>query len=178
MKKCLIVVDYQNDFVSGSLGFPGAAGLEQRIIDKIAKYRDSGDEVVFTFDTHGEDYMETQEGMNLPVAHCLLGTEGHKLYGRLSGAVQGSDRLFNKDTFGSDALYMYLKAEEFSAIELVGLVSNICVIANAVLAKTAQPETPIHVDASCTASHDAHLHQAALDVMAGLQINVKQGVSE
>ena len=172
MKKCLIVVDYQNDFVSGALGFPGASGLEQAIIGKIKQYRENGDEVVFTLDTHGDDYLETQEGKNLPVAHCLQGTKGHELYGHLPGMVLETDRIFHKETFGSDALYKYLKEEKFAAIELAGLVSNICVIANAVLAKTAQPETPIHVDKNCTASHDPHLHQAALEVMAGLQITI------
>jgi nicotinamidase-related amidase len=172
VKSCLIVVDYQNDFVSGSLGFPEASELEPFIAQKVKQYRDNGGEVLFTFDTHGDDYMETQEGANLPVSHCLQGTAGHELYGQLSGMILESDKRFNKSTFGSDELYMHLKAVQYSSIELVGLVSNICVIANAILAKTAQPETPILVEARCTASHDSRLHQAALDVMAGLQIRV------
>jgi nicotinamidase-related amidase len=172
MKKCLIVVDYQNDFVSGSLGFPGAAELERYIVQKIKQYRDNGGEVVFTFDTHGEDYMNTKEGRNLPVAHCLKDTDGHKLYGQVSDLIQESDKQLCKNTFGSDALYMYLRMEAFESIELVGLVSNICVISNAILAKTAQPETPVIVDAKCTASHDSKLNQAALDVMESLQIQI------
>jgi len=172
MKRCLIVVDYQNDFVSGSLGFPQAAALEQHIAQKIKQYRDSGDEVVFTLDTHYNDYLDTQEGRRLPVAHCLKYTDGHELYGHVKTLSLDSDMRFCKLTFGSDALYSFLKAEPFQSIELIGLVSNICVIANAVLAKTAQPETPILVDAKCTASHDEHLHRAALDVMEGLQIQV------
>ena len=172
MKKCLIVVDFQNDFVTGALGFPEAAELEGHIAEKIKQYRDNGDAVVFTFDTHGKDYMYTQEGRNLPVAHCLWGTEGHRLYGQAGVLALESDRRFIKNTFGSDALYQYLKTEPFTGIELVGLVSNICVIANAILAKTAQPETPVTVDAKCTASHDKALHQAALDVMKGMQIQI------
>lgn len=172
MKKCLIVVDYQNDFVSGTLGFPEAAALEQHIVQKIRQYRDNGDAVIFTFDTHGSDYLDTQEGRNLPVAHCLAGTEGHNLYGRVANEMLASDKRFHKNTFGADALYVYLKTERFQTIELVGVVSNICVISNAILAKTAQPETPVLVDARCTASHDSRLHQAALDVMSGLQIEV------
>ena len=172
MKKCLIVVDYQNDFVTGTLGFPGADELESRIAQKISKYRDDGDVVAFTFDTHGDDYLDTQEGKNLPVAHCLSDTPGHQLYGKVASLVLDSDRQFIKNTFGSDELYEYLKTDRFVSIEFVGLVSNICVMANAVLAKTAQPETPVIVDAKCTAGHDECLHKAALDVMEGIQIRV------
>ena len=172
MKKCLIVVDYQNDFVTGSLGFPEAAAIEARIVEKIRRYRDSGDAVVFTFDTHGEDYPDTQEGRNLPVAHCIQGSAGHGLYGKAAGMIAEHDKRFYKNTFGSDALYAYLKQERFESIELAGVVSNICVISNAVLAKTAQPETPILVDARCVASNDAYLNRAALDVMASLQIRI------
>jgi len=172
MKKCLIVVDFQNDFVSGTLGFPEATGIEQGIAGKIRGYRDNGDEVVFTFDTHGEDYTQTQEGRRLPVAHCLEGTAGHNLYGGVAELIAESDKRFLKHTFGSDGLYEFLKSHKFKSIELVGLVSNICVLANAVLAKTAQPETPVIVDAACTASFDKDLHKAALGVMKGLQIEV------
>ena len=172
MKKCLIVVDFQNDFVSGSLGFPKAAELEPHIVRKIEEYRSRGDSVLFTFDTHGDDYSSTQEGRNLPVAHCLRDTEGHKLYGRVGELALDSDLRFIKNTFGSDALYEHLKTESFSSIELVGLVSNICVISNAVLAKTAQPEAVIIVDSKCTASHDEALNTAVLEVMKGLQIQV------
>ncbi len=172
MKKCLIVVDYQNDFVSGSLGYPEAAAIEQSIAAKIESYRNRGDEIIFTLDTHGQDYMQTQEGQNLPVPHCIERTPGHALYGKAAELRMDGDETFRKRTFGSDALYGYLKSHPFESIELVGVVSNICVISNAVLAKTAQPETPIIVDSACTASNDAHLHRAGLDVMAGLQIKI------
>lgn len=172
MKKCLIVVDYQNDFVSGSLGFTEAAQLEQHIAQKIKQYRNNGDEIVFTFDTHGKDYMNTQEGRNLPVVHCEQETDGHKLYGSIKNLISETDKRFCKETFGSDLLYLHLKTTLFKSIELVGVVSNICVISNAVLAKTAQPETPVSVDARCVASNDKKLNAAALDVMSSLQIQV------
>lgn len=172
MKKCLIVVDYQNDFVSGSLGFPKAVELEDKIVEKIRAYRAAGDAVVFTFDTHTREYLLTQEGRKLPVPHCIYGTEGHKLYGRVNGEADAEDMCFIKTTFGSDALFDFLKQNRFSAIELVGVVTNICVISNAVLVKTAQPETPVTVDASCTASNDDELHEKALDVMESFQITV------
>jgi nicotinamidase-related amidase len=172
MQRCLIVVDYQNDFVSGSLGFPGAEALDALIAGKIQEYRARGDVVVFTFDTHGSDYLETQEGKALPVPHCIEGTTGHRLYGKTAKMMHSNDRRFFKQTFGSDELYEFLKSTPFEQIELVGLISNICVVSNAVLAKTAQPETPITVDAECTASNSLDLHNAALDIMAGLQIRV------
>ncbi|MCL2774504.1 MAG: cysteine hydrolase [Oscillospiraceae bacterium] len=172
MKKCLIVVDYQNDFVSGALGFPAAAELEEYIAEKINEYRRDNGTVLFTFDTHSENYINTQEGRNLPVVHCLHDTPGHNLYGKIATLLLESDKRFYKNTFGSDEMYQYLKTETFESIELVGVVSNICVISNAVLAKTAQPETPVIVDAKCTASNDAGLNKAALDVMSSLQIYV------
>jgi nicotinamidase-related amidase len=178
MQRCLIVVDYQNDFVSGSLGFPGAELLDPLIAEKVRRYRANGDAVVFTFDTHGADYLKTQEGKCLAVPHCIKGTPGHDLYGETAKLLREDDLRFYKRTFGSDGLFEYLKATPFERIELVGLVSNICVVSNAVLAKTAQPETPIVVDARCTASHDLQLHQAALDVMVGLQIRVARGIDD
>jgi nicotinamidase-related amidase len=172
MPKCLIVVDYQNDFVCGALGFAGAEALDGAIAEKIGEYRANGDTVVFTFDTHGGDYLETQEGRNLPVPHCIEGTDGHELYGETAKAALPSDRRFRKPAFGSGELYEFLKATPFESIELVGLVSNICVLSAAVLAKTAQPETPVIVDSACTAGPDPALHEAALKVMEGLQISV------
>lgn len=172
MKKCLIVVDYQNDFVAGSLGFPKAAELEQNIAIKIMEYRKNGDEIMFTFDTHTDNYLNTQEGKNLPVGHCLKGTSGHALYGSVANLIIDSDKRFYKDSFGSDEMYQFLRNNEFDSIELVGLISNICIIFAAVLAKTAQPETPIIIDAKCTASFDDSLNQASLDVMAGFQVQI------
>lgn len=175
MKKCLIVIDYQNDFVSGSLGFQKAAGLDEKIADKIKEYHSGGDDVLFTLDTHGKDYLKTHEGQCLPVMHCIKETEGHKLYGMTGENCTEDDRSFEKVTFGSDALYEYLKKTPYARIELVGVVTNICVISNAVLAKTAQPETDIQIDASCVASNDEDLQEAALKVMESLQIRIING---
>ena len=172
MKRCLVVVDYQNDFVAGSLGFAKAAELEKYIAKKVHSYHCNHDDVIFTLDTHDENYLESQEGILLPVVHCVKGTPGHQLYGQIASMVLKEDRCFYKHAFGSDALYEHLKTNTYDHIELVGLVSNICVLANAVLAKTAQPETSVSVDAKCTASHDEQLHEAALDVMVGMQIAV------
>lgn len=171
MKKLLIVVDYQVDFVDGSLGFPGAEHLAQPIQEKIEAYRQAGDEVVFTMDTHGSDYAQTQEGQNLPIPHCVEGSAGWQLYPPLQARPE--EKVFRKPAFGSAELFDYLRANPFEQIELVGLVSSICVITNAVLAKTAQPETPIVIDRRCTDGGDKALHEAALQVMAGLQMHIR-----
>lgn len=172
MKKCLIVVDYQNDFVTGSLGFEKAEQLDDRIADKIEKYRNDGWKIIFTFDTHEENYLLTNEGKNLPIEHCIKGTDGHKLYGRTAQMLKESDKCFFKPSFGSAELFEYLKAEKFDSVELCGVVTNICVISNAVLAKTALPESEVSVDSAYVASNDDNLNNAALDVMQSLQINI------
>lgn len=172
MKKCLIVVDYQNDFVTGSLGFAKAVDLEGRIACKIDEYRKSGDDIIFTLDTHGKNYMQTREGKFLPIEHCIAGTSGHELYGVVGAIRLEGDKCFCKSSFGSDGLYEYLKGSNYGGIELVGVVTNICVISNAVLAKTAQPEIDVIVDASCVASNDDAMNEKALDIMESLQIKV------
>lgn len=182
MKRLLIVVDYQNDFVDGSLGFPGAEKLDELIVAKIKSYREAGDEVAFTFDTHHKDYLTTLEGKYLPVEHGIEGSAGWQLYGRVSKMVEDNDHVFVKSAFGSIELAQFLTRRQcaandrglqpFISIELVGLVSNICVLSNAVIAKTACPNVPVIVDASCTDSFDKTLHKKCLDVMAGIQIEV------
>ena len=171
MRKLLIVVDFQNDFVDGSLGFPGAVALEGKICAKIRQYRAEGQQIVFTLDTHDAFYEKTQEGRNLPVPHCIKGTKGHQLYGCVLELSEGC-RKFEKGTFGSDQLFFYLEESEFDSIELVGLVSNMCVLVNAVLAKTALPEALIIVDAACTDSFSPQLHEETLDVLESIQVTV------
>ena len=182
MKRLLIVVDYQNDFVDGALGFEGAELLDERIARKIDEYREAGDNVCFTLDTHHKDYLETQEGRKLPVVHCIEGTHGHELYGEVAARIHDTDSVFMKPTFGSAALFerlakrqavaMELGTLPFESIELVGLVSNMCVLSNAVMARAACPDVPIIVDAACTAAPDAAMNEKALDIMEGLQIRV------
>ena len=173
MKQLLIIVDYQNDFVTGSLGFPEAQKLEVSIAEKIYGYRQRGDEILFTMDTHGSDYLKTQEGTWLPVEHGNQDTWGWKLTDGIGSAQRASGPLYFKSCFGSAELFSYLQEKTYAQVELVGVVSNICVLSNAVLVKTALPETPVIVDASCTASNDPILHEKALDVMEGLQIQVR-----
>ncbi|MBO4578553.1 MAG: cysteine hydrolase [Clostridiales bacterium] len=169
--RLLVVVDMQNDFIDGSLGFEGASAIIPGILSKIEEYKASGDDVVYTLDTHGEDYLSTQEGKNLPVVHCIEGTEGYKLCPALE-EVLSDCKAFCKPTFGSTELGSFIAAGDYDSIELCGLVSNICVISNAMLAKAFAPEAKIVVDSKLTASAFPDLHQAALDVMKGVQIEV------
>lgn len=170
MKKLLIVIDYQNDFVTGSLGSQQALELEQPIAKKIQSCRQNGYDIAFTLDTHDDNYLLTAEGKALPVPHCYKESEGWSLYGEVRSLKHESDKCFHKSTFGSDELYEYLKGSNYEKIELVGVVTNICVIANAVLAKTALPEAEVILDSSCTAGSTEELKQKAIDVMNSLQI--------
>lgn len=171
-KNLLIVVDYQNDFVTGSLGFPKAVALEQGICDKINLYRQNKADILFTLDTHNPDYLQTQEGKNLPVPHCIRGSEGGRLYGKVAELAADTDHFIEKCSFGASGLADFLAQKQYTAIEFVGVVSNICVISNAVIAKAIQPEASIVVDASCVASFDDALNEKALDVMQGLQMKI------
>ena len=172
MKNLLLVIDFQNDFVTGSLGFPGAEALDGPIARKIAQYRESGDDVAFTLDTHGENYMDTQEGRKLPVAHCLRGTSGWELYGETGRSRREGDLVLEKPAFPSLELGNLLRERGYGRVELVGLVSYICVLSNAVIVKAALPEAEIVVDAACTAGPDPELHQKALDLLETLQATV------
>lgn len=172
MNQALIVVDYQNDFVDGALGFDGAPALQDAICQAIATARQAGSTVIFTYDCHAPDYLQTQEGRNLPVEHCIKGTDGAELFGTVATMRQEADPVFYKNGFGSLALANYLTTQTFDKITLVGVVSHICVISNAVLAKAALPEAEIVIDAAATDGFDPQLHQSALDVMANLQMTI------
>lgn len=170
MKNLLIVVDFQNDFVNGSLGFEGAELIDEPILAKIKEYEKNNDDIIYTFDTHYDDYLETREGKGIPIKHCIKETDGHALFGKVfehytKGNYKNTLALF-KDTFGSvDLMNQLIKREAYDKIELVGLVSYICVLSNAIIAKTAMPEARIVVDSNCTAGGDKKLHEDCLNLM-------------
>lgn len=170
--KTLVVVDYQVDFVDGALGFPGAEKLEPVILGKIAECRSSGGQVIFTLDTHGSDYLNTAEGRKLPVVHCVKGTPGHSLYGKAAQSVKPEDIVIEKPAFGSLELADLLRRIAPDEVELCGLVTDICVISNAIIAKAALPESRVVVDSAACAAADPQAHSRALDVMRGVQIDV------
>ncbi len=173
MKKILLVVDYQVDFVSGALGFAGAELLDRPIAEKIKEYGKGN--VFYTLDTHFDNYLDTKEGKNLPVPHCIKGTAGWEVYGETKQALFDADAVcIEKRSFGIDLTDETLSKlpRAVDSVEIVGLVSNICVISNAVILNTLYSEAEITVDAALTASFDDMLNKEALDVMSGLQINV------
>lgn len=179
-KHVLIVVDYQKDFVDGALGFEGAEKLDEGIAALMREYEQKEDGVIFcTFDTHGVDYMRTQEGKRLPVVHCIKGKDGWQMYGESGKIERTSPKCLRvkKQTFGSLKLGKKLKAlDEESGIEditLVGVVTNMCVISNAVIAKSACPEARIIIKKDLVASFDKEMHEKALDVMASMQMDIE-----
>ena len=174
MQRYLFVIDYQNDFVDGALGFPGAEKLDDAIAAKVRQYGPG--RVLFTRDTHFENYLQTREGQNLPVVHCIKGTQGWQVYGETAEALEEvGAKAIDKLVFGMDVTDPATAAvlpEAADEIELVGLVSNICVVSNAVVLQSKYPEATIIVDASCTDSFDKSLHEKVLDVLAGFQVKV------
>lgn len=174
MNRYLFVIDYQNDFVDGALGFPGAEKLDGKIAAKVREY--GKDHVLFTRDTHFENYLDTREGKNLPVKHCIKDSFGWEVYGETAKALEEVEaKAIDKLVFGMDVTDPATAAvlpESADEIELVGLVSNICVVSNAVVLQSKYPEAAIVVDASCTDSFDKSLHEKVLDVLEGFQVKV------
>lgn len=169
MKEALIVVDMQNDFLTGALGSAEAAAILPAVRAKISAARSAGREVIFTRDTHGEDYFSTQEGRLLPALHCVKGNVGWQIS---EGLYAEGDRVFDKPSFGSLALAEYLRAEGFERAEFIGVCTDICVVSNALLAKAYCPEAEISVAADCCAGTTAAAHEAALSTMRSCQVIV------
>ena len=174
--KLLVVVDMQNDFISGALGTPEAQAIVPNVKKKIAEYLNNGDKVVYTRDTHGRNYLDTQEGKKLPVPHCIEGTDGWQIK---DGLYCGGTPVINKYTFGYDAWMHYLtyneiinSPSELEHIEIVGLCTDICVISNAMILKAQFHETPIIVDSSCCAGVTPESHIRALEAMKMCQVQV------
>jgi nicotinamidase-related amidase len=169
MKKVLIVIDMQNDFIDGALGTPEAKAIVPNVKKKIEEYNARGDEIIFTRDTHFENYFETNEGKHLPVEHCIDGTHGWEISAELDCV---GCPLVDKFTFGYSFWDLYFKFEDIDEIMLVGLCTDICVVSNALILKAMFPEIDIAVDASCCAGVTPESHKAALTTMKMCQINV------
>ena len=173
MRKILIVIDMQNDFIDAALGTKEAVSIVEAVKEKIRSYPAA--DVIATMDTHGENYMETQEGRYLPVPHCIRGTDGWKIRPDIEILLDGA-KIYEKPTFGSVKLAADLKAlseQEEIELELIGLCTDICVVSNALLLKAALPEIPISVDPACCAGVTPEKHEAALETMKSCQIEVK-----
>ncbi len=174
MKKILIIVDMQKDFVDGALGSKEAVAIVPNVVKKIKEF---DGEIFATLDTHYENYMETAEGKKLPVPHCIKGTDGWELNAEVKKALLSKKyNSVEKVTFGSVSLPELIKEavgnDDFS-VELVGLCTDICVVSNALIIKAFFPENPISVDAACCAGVTPEKHEAALETMRSCQIDVR-----
>ena len=164
----LIVIDFQKDFVTGPLGTPEAQAIIPNVKKKIEEYQKRGDQIIFTRDTHFDNYLDTQEGKKLPIEHCIYGTDGWKI---VDGLEVPNCKYINKTIFGW--MFWSNYSSWFNAeIEIIGLTSDICVISNALILKATFPEAEITVDASCCAGTTQEKHKAAMNVMRSCQINV------
>ena len=178
----LIIIDLQNDFISGSLGTPEASRIVDYVTERIARSKD--ELILFTQDTHQADYLRTPEGRKLPVEHCLEGTDGWAIHPKILQAWRDNrhtvalpdlkDPIFKKPVFGSTALVDFLQARrgEINEIEVLGLCTDICVISNAIMIKNTLPEIKISVNKNGCAGVTPKSHQEALNVMSMCQIEV------
>ena len=174
MEKILVVVDMQNDFIDGSLGTEEARNIVEPVCEKIIEF---GGQIFVTQDTHSDNYLETLEGRHLPVEHCIANTEGWLINSFIRNALKSKNYAFiEKEIFGSmklvDQIAKILDKGGKGSIEIVGLCSDICVVSNALMLRSAFPNTEITVDASCCAGVTPDKHKAAMEVMKSCQINV------
>ncbi|MBO5360390.1 MAG: cysteine hydrolase [Clostridia bacterium] len=165
MKKTLIVVDMQNDFIDMALGTKEAVAILPNVKAKIREYAENGDEVIFTRDTHTENYLETPEGKKLPVPHCIKGTVGWQI---AQGLYVEGCRIIDKPNFG----WPNWNEENLESVEIIGLCTDICVVSNALIIKANFPDAEVKVDAACCAGVTPETHRAALATMKMCQIDV------
>ena len=173
MSKVLVVVDMQNDFISGSLGTKEAQNIVGNVVGRIKECKEQGYDILVTLDTHGEDYMSTQEGKKLPVEHCIKGTVGWELAPEVAEAVKGCKQ-YEKETFGSKELVRDLVQIAPEEIEFIGLCTDICVVSNVLLTKAWLTEIPLVVDSMCCAGVTQESHEAALNTMASCQVEIRR----
>ena len=170
MKKLLVIVDMQNDFVNGALGAEGGLSALENARALVKKARSEGVEIVYTKDLHGENYAETQEGKRLPVPHCIRNTRGAEF---ADGIYAEGAKVFEKDTFASVALGEYARDGKYDEITFAGICTDICVVSNALLVKAFCPQTRIGVASSACAGTTGENHLSALGVMQSCQIDIE-----
>lgn len=171
MKKLLLVIDFQHDFVDGTLGFKDAVKLYEPILERINIAALNNQDIIFTKDTHYQDYLDTVEGKNLPIEHCIKGTIGHSLYKELEN-ISKNYLVIEKETFPSKEFYEIFKDKIYDEIEIIGVVTNICVLSNAVIIKSIYPNARIIVNSKLCASNDKVLEKESYDILKNLHIVV------
>ena len=171
-EKLLVVVDYQKDFVDGALGFETAEQLDQVIANKIEEYLKSGQDVIFTKDTHYTNYLTTREGKHLPIEHCIIDSEGHNLYGKVAGYEKQAKKVFNKTSFGSIDLAKFISRSDYKEVEFCGLVSNICVLSNIIMTQTYNEKVEITVDLNATKGLSEEVNSSFKTYLQNLTVNI------
>ncbi len=169
MKRALVVVDYQNDFIDGSLGFEKAPLIKENILELLKSF--DGD-LLFTFDTHYQNYLQTREGKNIPVLHCQDQSLGHKMPDDFSPYLQRARKIFKKESFGSLDLANFIKEQDYEQIEFCGLVSHICVFSNIILAFNAALNSKIILHSKASASFDEDLEKAAFKILKAYGVEI------
>lgn len=176
MRNILIVVDMQKDFVTGALASAEAQAILPKVKEKIEVYDRAGKEIIFTRDTHGEDYMQTNEGKHLPVPHCIKGTDGWQICAELTDGITSEYKTVDKPTFGFLGWKDVLASETADGsdldIEMIGVCTDICVVSNTLILKALYPEATVRVDAGCCAGVTPEAHAAALLTMRACQVDV------
>ena len=173
-KKLLVVVDYQKDFVDGSLTVERAKELEKVIVDKIEKYIQDNQDIMFTKDTHYTNYLTTREGRYIPIEHCIIDTEGHGLYGEVAKYEKYAKKVFNKTSFGSIDLAKYISRSDYEEVEFCGVVSNICVLSNIIMTQTYNEKVEIKVDLKATKGMDDEIDNTLKKYLEQLTVRVKE----
>lgn len=169
--KTLIVIDMQNDFVTGALGSKDAQDVVPNVNTKIKNYRDNNDTIIFTRDTHNDDYINTHEGKYLPVPHCIKNTDGWNVMNNLQETAGDNICFIDKPSFGYTNWKDYIN-DETTSIELIGVCTDICVVSNALILRAMYPEINIQVDSKCCAGTSVEAHNAALTVMKSCHIDI------
>lgn len=172
MKKALVVIDMQNDFITGVLGNEECRTVVPQVVKRVQEATADGIDIIFSQDTHQENYLSTQEGRKLPVPHCIQNTEGWKIIPELAETAVQKGIVFTKETFGSSAIAEYIKEQHYDEVELIGVCTDICVISNAMVIKAFVPEAEIAVNESCCAGVTPQSHQTAIEAMKACQINI------
>lgn len=170
MKNCLIVIDMQNDFISGSLGTIEAKAIVPLVKNRIEKAINNAEDLIFTKDTHFEDYLNTKEGKNLPIKHCISGTWGHEICDELLPYTKKALTMVDKNTFGYKDLPLY--TSNYEKISLIGLCTDVCIISNAMLLKAFYPEKEIIIEGSLCAGTSVEKHKIALKALEACQFTI------
>ncbi|MBM0636526.1 cysteine hydrolase family protein [Campylobacter sp. VicNov18] len=172
MKKAFVLIDYQNDFIDGSLGFEKALKIKKNILETLKDIDFNTTHLLFTFDTHDENYLQTKEGLNLPIKHCIKGSFGWYMPKDFEPFLQKAYRIFLKDTFGSLELANFIHKSSYEEIHFAGLVSHICVFCNIILAFSAKPNSRIILHQNLSASFDEKLEKSAFDILRTYGIEI------